>query len=67
MNEIELKSICVQNITNIGNNTYQNICTGEKVIVSWGIPEWFFFIFFVGAIIVIGYCFYQMLKLLKHL
>ena len=46
-------SACIQTVSNIGNNTYQNICNNTSHIVSWGSGDWILF-FFVIAIIVAG-------------
>jgi len=31
---------CLKTVSNFGSNTYQNICTGESSVVSWGNADW---------------------------
>ena len=33
-------SECVKKVAGFGSNTYQNICTGSKAVVPWGIGDW---------------------------
>mgnify|MGYP007023449488 FL=1 len=36
---------CLKTISNFGSTTYQNICTGDSYIVSWGSIDWMKYIF----------------------
>ncbi len=32
---------CIKAISNIGETTYRNICTGTEAVVPWGSADWF--------------------------
>lgn len=44
---------CLKEVSNIGYKSYQNICTGQQVVVHWGSADWFLIIFF-GSVILMG-------------
>lgn len=46
--------MCLKTIKNIGNMTYQDICTGRAATVPWGTFDWLIFsLFLVPAVVLI--------------
>lgn len=43
---------CIKEVSNLGYETYYNICSGTKVMVPWGSADWFAII--AGCIILIA-------------
>lgn len=46
---------CLKTVSNIGSDTYQNICTGQSAVVQWGVGDWFtaMFVASFGVLIVV--------------
>ena len=54
------KSECIKEYDKLGTTIYQNVCTGEKTKLPWGIGGWTLFIFVILVcllIITMGICF----------
>lgn len=53
---------CIQQINNIGNTVYTNICTGSIKTVPWGSLDWTLAVSCVLLVIAIGLLFKNLLS-----
>lgn len=73
MNNINIDAktleMCLKTVSNVGSNTYQNICTGASTTVAWGSGDWMgaigmYVMFFGLALICLGFGF-MMIKVTR--